>query len=389
MDEAERSRQLAESVPLRGPDYVNPIAAVVEQWLTREAAKLQPSPPKQVSRPRKGPLKLSDYDEDESSTHDPLHEILPEFPPRSISTVDQPSLSRLSPGSFDSALDPSAASAPVSSPIPVVPQVVVDFLHKDPLNTVDSSGSNSEDKAWLVLNEYMNGAVTGDHVKSVLDELNVGDEWHSLRVRIMQVEPGDDAAEAELRNQLEDMKPIRQSDTVQDTIAYHSDVEEDLESTSVSHPLSPVDDSDIIDESESEVLDEEQLDLRQFLRDVLGGINELEDCAVFYVRCRVSIINLFVFLNYLITSFRSVESLRSSDVFRRIVVDVSLLPVFKVPFLRCSPVVFTFVLVQCCSRTILLLLIFAPSMGSYILDAPLLPILVTRLFLSLLSTLIC
>lgn len=162
----------------------------------------------------------------------------------------------------------------------------------------------------MVLNEYLVGAVTGNHVKSVLDELNVDDEWHSLRIRIMQVEPGDEAVEAELRHKLEDMKPIRQSEVVQDTISYQSDADKNLESTSASHPLSPIDDSDIIDDFEAEVLDQEQLDLRQFLRDVLGGINELEDCAVFYVRCRVSFIELFVFPNDLIISPRSVESLQ-------------------------------------------------------------------------------
>lgn len=375
VDEVERSRQLAESVPLRGPNYVNPIAAVVEQWLTREAARVQPSPLEYANRPRKGPLKLSDYDEEESLPYDPL----PEFPPRSISTVDQSSLFQSSPDRPN--------SAPVPSPIPVVPQVVVDFLHKDSFNTVDSAGSSSDDKAWMVLNDYLIGAVTGDHVKSVLDELNVDDEWHSLRISIMQVEPGDDAAEAELRNKLEGMKPIRQSQMVEDAISYHSDADESLNSASVSLPLSPIDDLDIIDDSDPEVLDQEQLDLRQFLRDVLGGINELENCAVFYVRCRVSIIDLFVSFNYLITSLRSVESLRSSNTFRTIVVDGLLLPVYKGLFLQCSPVVVTFVLVQCCIRTILLLLIFAPSKDSYILEPPLLPILATLLFLSLLSIL--
>lgn len=305
----------------------------------------------------------------------------PELPPRSVSTIDQPSLSQSSPGRLDSAVDPSV---PVPSPIPVVPQVVVDFLHKDSFNTVDSTVSSSDDKAWMVLNEYLIGSVTGDHVKSVLDELNVDDKWHSLRILIMQVEPGDDAAEAELRNKLEGMKPIRQSQMVEDLISHHSDAVESLKSTSVSHPLPPIDDLDIIDDSEPEVLEQEQLNLRQFLRDVLGGINELEDCAVFYVRCRVSTIDLFVSFDYLITSLRSVESLQSSNAFRTIVADALLLPVYKALSLQCSPVVVTFALVQCCSRTILLLPIFAPSRDSYILEPPLLPILATRLFLSLL-----
>lgn len=159
MDEVECSRQLAESVPLRGPDYVNPIAAVVEQWLTREAARLQPSPSERARRPRKGPLKLSEYDEEESISHDPLShdplslpDTLPEFPPRSTSTVDQSFLSQSSPGSFDPPVD---HSAPVSSSIPVVPQVVVDFLHRDSLNTVDSTGSTSEHTVrlgWFLTN---------------------------------------------------------------------------------------------------------------------------------------------------------------------------------------------------------------------------------------------
>lgn len=191
IDEAERSRQLAESVPLRGSDYVDPIEAVAEQWLAREASKLQSPQPEGFGRlrTRKGALKPSVYDEDpDPSSPKPL--------PPSTSPVDQP---------------PSG-----SLPILAVPQAVVDFLDNVSSNAVGSC-DNKEDKAWLILSDYLRGTLTGDHVKLALDELCVDEKWHSLRVRVMQVEPGDDAAEAELQSQLDALKPIRQAGVTETT----------------------------------------------------------------------------------------------------------------------------------------------------------------------------
>lgn len=115
----------------------------------------------------------------------------------------------------------------------------------------------------------------------MLDDLGVGNEWDSLRIRIMQVEPGDNAAEAELRSQLDAMK---KAEVFVDNAGDCSDIDEEIESVSDA----PIYDSDTFDDLEPDVLGSEQLELRQFLRDVLGGINELEDWLIFYVRCRVS-----------------------------------------------------------------------------------------------------
>lgn len=253
VDEAERSRQLAESVQLRSSDYVDPIEAVAEQWLARESARLEVSPPAEASRRvRKGPLKLSAYDEaleSLSGTTDP------------VGQTSQPIRSE-------------------SLSIPAVPHAVSDFLEKVSSNDVGSRNIK-EDKAWQILNDYLLGSLTGDHVKSMLDDLGVGNEWDSLRIRIMQVEPGDNAAEAELRSQLDAMK---KAEVFVDNAGDCSDIDEEIESVSDA----PIYDSDTFDDLEPDVLGSEQLELRQFLRDVLGGINELEDWLIFYVRCRVS-----------------------------------------------------------------------------------------------------
>lgn len=403
MDEAERSRQLAESVPLRTVDYVDPIEAVAEQWLARESAKLQGSTPEAFRRVRKGPIKLSAYDEGPSplpGSTSLVDQNSPPPPPPSLGdSVDVPPASApelldqtslpLPPLSLDDSVDDRPASAPGHLPIPAVPQAVVDFLEKASLNAIGSR-DNKEMRAWQILNDYLLGSLTGDHVKVELDDLGVGNEWESLRVRIMQVEPGDDAAEAELRSELDAMKPIRLSEELLENAGHHSDIDEDIESVSVSNTSSLVHDSDTTDDPEPDVLGSEQLELRQFLRDVLGGINELEDWPVFYVRCRVSILDLFLAIHYLFYDLsRLAESLQLFDVSRAIIAEVSLLLVFKVLFLQCSPVVSIFVLGQCCSRIIPLLCISGLSMGSYILDVPLSCILTTRLSPFLPLTIIC
>ena len=94
------------------------------------------------------------------------------------------------------------------------------------------------------------------------------------------------------------MKPICQSEIVLETTGNHSDADEDLESVSVSKMVSPISDSDTMDDPEPDVLDREQLELRQFLCDILGGIKGLVEWEEFYVQCRVSILNLFLFIHH-------------------------------------------------------------------------------------------
>lgn len=144
--DVERSRQLAESVPLHPSDYVNPIVAVAEKWLAREAAKLQPSHPETKDYSRKGSLHLSTYDIDSESTSTHL----------------------------ESYLVGGSAPIPPSSGNLIVPHAVVNFLQQAVPNSVIRSNENKDHKAWQLLCDYQLGSVTGDYVKVALDELQVG-----------------------------------------------------------------------------------------------------------------------------------------------------------------------------------------------------------------------
>lgn len=284
--EEERLRQEAESVPLRPLDYVDPVQAVVAQWLVKETEKiLQPQPSEVPVRSRKGPLKLSLYDEDESdelatsavlTSESPVSNSadLSASPP--VPPVDLPAPPPVPPV--------SPADLPASPPVPAssIPQAVITFLvdtvTQDAPSTMPDS-SDREARAWNLLNDYLNGSLEGDVVKTGLDALHLNEEWDNMRIRIMQVEPGEDDAVVELQRLLDKMKPAQQFE-VEDK---PTDVEADIGSV-----VSPESDDEDEDEIAPERLTKEQQELANFVHTYLGRATTLEDFEIFYVRCRVS-----------------------------------------------------------------------------------------------------
>lgn len=276
-DEEERARQLAESVPLRPLDYVDPVQAIAARWLAQETSKLQLSPmqPTNTTTPSA------------SSSHPTS--TTPVIPSINNSASPHPHTASLSP----LAEPPSASQineaartepTPLSAPLPsssVVPRAVFDFL-----DSTDAGHSDSPTvQAWKLLNEYMTGLILGEHVKVTLEKLHVGEEWDAMRVRIMQVEPGDDTAEEELRALLDAMRPAQEP--VKQLI--RMDLDFGGPGDSVPDLDAPILDSDLEEDSDPDVLNGEQLELCQFIRAVLGQTNELEDVEVFHVRCHVNI----------------------------------------------------------------------------------------------------
>ncbi|KAE9390342.1 hypothetical protein BT96DRAFT_1002358 [Gymnopus androsaceus JB14] len=163
-DSEERLWQQADSVPLCPKDHVDCLDEVITHWLTFETEKLLQQPP------------------------------TPAPPSQSTDSRDSP--------------------APISAsnvPPPSVPQVVVDFL----LNKITSDlppSTSPAARAWNLLHNYMTNKKlpSGDEVKTSLDELQVGEEWHAMRIRIMQVEPDNAEAVWMFLAQLEKMKPAEQ-----------------------------------------------------------------------------------------------------------------------------------------------------------------------------------
>jgi len=102
-----------------------------------------------------------------------------------------------------------------------------------------------------------------------LDELEVGEEWHAMRIRIMQVEPGDDEAAQTLLADLEQMKPAEQVDAEQEV------------DTEVNASLEPLLTDDEYDPTS------EELEEQDGLTALVAHAAMLEDCEVFYVRCQV------------------------------------------------------------------------------------------------------
>ena len=279
VDEEERSRQLAESIPLRPVGWVDPVEIVAQNWLAKETAKaLNPEHPSAgPSRLRQGPLKLSVYDED----HVPPPNFPSAYPASPIPST---------PPSASTDLPP----LPPATPLPIS-QAAVDFLVDTvmsealPPPSTPSSPSN-EAQAWQLLCNYRTGSIEGEKVKTLLDELRLSDEWNAMRIRIMQVEPGDDKEEEEeeIGKVLEAMKPVPKSD-VSKTVT-----QEPMANPMVSGPGSPIsepeedvsqfeDELGAEDEPEREALQGEQLELAKYVQAVLAQTSELEDYEVFYV----------------------------------------------------------------------------------------------------------
>ncbi|KAE9395690.1 hypothetical protein BT96DRAFT_942214 [Gymnopus androsaceus JB14] len=212
-DYEERLRQKAESVPLCPKDYVDPLDEVIMHWMASETENLLQRHPTSA-------------------------------PP------SQNTESRNSP-------------APTS---PSVPQVIVDFLVDKLVPPVTSAAA----RAWNVLHEYLthNKPPSRDAVKMSLDELEVGEEWHAMRIRIMQVKPGDDEAAQTLLADLEQMKPAEQVVAEQEV---------DMEVNASLEPL--------LTDNEYDPTSEE-LEEQDGLTALVAHAAMLEDCEVFYVRCQ-------------------------------------------------------------------------------------------------------
>ena len=165
---------------------------------------------------------------------------------------------------------PSQNTESRNSPAPTspsVPQVIVDFLVDKLAPPLTSAAA----RAWNVLHEYLthDKPPSGDAVKASLDELEVGEEWHAMRIRIMQVEPGDDEAAQTLLADLEQMKPAEQVDAEQEV------------DTEVNASLEPLLTDDEYDPTS------EELEEQDGLTALVAHAVMLEDCEVFYVRCQV------------------------------------------------------------------------------------------------------
>lgn len=251
-DVEERLHQQAESVPLRSSDYVDPVEAVAAHWLVTATEKALETQHAVVNiRPRKGPLKLSTYDKEDPQdlapsaaptsvsqlasadlpaplpvppTPVPPSDGLPATHPVPPSSSAPTSVSQPTPAPPSADLSaahpvPPPADLATSSASPSVPQVVVDFLVNSltqgtPPTIPDSS--TREAQAWNILNDYLNGTLEGDGVKTSLDELQLGDEWDKMRIRIMQMEPGKEDEAAELQHLLNEMKPAQNSAVADD-----------------------------------------------------------------------------------------------------------------------------------------------------------------------------
>ncbi|KAE9388202.1 hypothetical protein BT96DRAFT_1004414 [Gymnopus androsaceus JB14] len=221
-DSEEWLRQQAESVPLRPKDRVDRLDEVITRWLTFETEKSLQQPP------------------------------TPAPPSQSTDSRNSP--------------------APISAsnvPPPSVPQVVVDFLLDKITSNLPPSTSPAA-RAWNLLHSFMTDEKppSGDEVKTSLDELQVGEEWHAMRIRIMQVEPDDAEAARMLLAQLEKMKPAEQV------------VAEQEVDPKVNTSLEPL----LLDDEDDPTSEEH--DELEGLAALVAHAAMLEDCEVFYVRCQ-------------------------------------------------------------------------------------------------------
>ena len=224
-DSEERLRQQVESVPLHPKDHVDRLDEVITCWLAFETEK-------------------------------------------SLQQYPTPALPSTSTDSHDS-------PAPISTsdvPPPSVPQVVVDFMVDKIASDLPPSTSPAA-RAWNLLHKYMTDKKppSGDEVKTSLDELQVGEEWHAMRIRIMQVEPDDAEAARTLLADLEKMKPAVQVDAEQEQ-------EVDTEVNSSLKPFLIDDDYDPSCEEQEE---------QDELTALVAYAAMLEECEVFYVCCQV------------------------------------------------------------------------------------------------------
>ncbi|KAE9405469.1 hypothetical protein BT96DRAFT_972589 [Gymnopus androsaceus JB14] len=224
-DSEERLWQQAELVPLHPKDHVDHLDEVITHWLAFETKKLLQQHP------------------------------TPALPSTSTNSHDSP--------------------APISTsnvPPPSVPQVVIDFMVDKIASDLPPLTSPAA-CAWNLLHKYMTDEKppSGNEVKMSLDELQVGEEWHTIRIRIMQVELDDDAEAAQmLLADLEKMKPAVQVDAEQ---------EQEVD-TEVNSSLKPF----LID-NEYNPSSEEQEE-QDGLTALVAHTAMLEECKVFYVRCQ-------------------------------------------------------------------------------------------------------
>lgn len=128
--EEERLRQKAESVPLRSKDHVDLLDEVITWWMVSETEKCL-----------QGDGTITPAQRNESEL-----------------------------------------ASPCGAPTPI-PQVVVNFL-VDKLAPPQASPASC---AWQLLHDYLThkNPPAGEAVKTLLDELEVGDEWHNMRIRII------------------------------------------------------------------------------------------------------------------------------------------------------------------------------------------------------------
>ncbi|KAE9387000.1 hypothetical protein BT96DRAFT_948707 [Gymnopus androsaceus JB14] len=171
--------------------------------------------------------------------------------------------------------DSRDSPAPISTsnvPPPSIPQVVVNFMVDKIASDLPPSTSPAA-HAWNLLHKYMTNKKppSSDEVKMSLDKLQVGEEWHAMRIRIMQVKPDNTEAAWTLLADLEKMKPVVQVDAEQEQ-------EVDAEVNSSLKPF-------LIDNEYN--LSSKEQEEHDGLTALVAHAAMLEECEVFYVRCQI------------------------------------------------------------------------------------------------------
>lgn len=153
-----------------------------------------------------------------------------------------------------------------------IPQPVVDFLLAAAI-TGPPSSPELEAQAWKLLDEYLDDSLDGDIVKTTLDSLHVGQHYHDIRIRIMELEPDDEQAARRVRDDLNAMRLDQQPDpVVVPPLNYDSEREQDVDV--------------------EEGLSKEHQHLAELLHDTLGSQYDSKGYGVYFVKCQVSPISL-------------------------------------------------------------------------------------------------